>query len=129
MQPFNEETRLRLDGLLGGHGNPVGFADISIPVVVPEWFSERNFRKWVFSQRKRKCLGTLGSPMGCPIANFMKANGARLPVVGRHLISYVDEGRRYCFETGPWVSDFVGWLDDAGEVATGKRCREYWAWF
>jgi hypothetical protein len=122
MKAFDDETRLKLDSLLG---YPV---ETEIPIAVPEWFTERNFRKWVFSQRKRKCLGSLGSPMSCPIANFMKANGARLPVVGRHLISYVD-GRRYCFETALWVTDFVSFLDDAGEQATSKRCREYWAWF
>jgi hypothetical protein len=127
MKPFDDELRWKLDGLLGEpvHGDAGGFTEI--PIAVPEWFTERNFRKWVFSQRKWKCLGSLGSPMSCPIANFMKANGVSLPVVGTCLVSYVDGGRRYCFETAPWVSDFIGWLDYAGEQATGKRCRGYWA--
>ncbi len=123
MKAFDDETRCRLDGLLGV---PV---DEQIPYAIPEWFAERNFRKWVFSQRKRKCLGSLASPMSCPIAHFMKDHGARLPVVGRHLVSYVDGGRRHFFETAAWTTDFVAWLDDAGEQATSKRCREYWAWF
>ena len=125
MKPFDDETRLKLDSLLDLE--PPGWMDTErqIPVGIPEWFTEQGFRRWILAHRKWEILGSIGSPMNCPIARFMRDGDADFPVVTPSLISFVDGGRRYCFQPPLWTSQFIEFVDCTGEAATAKRCLGY----
>lgn len=87
--------------------------------------SPEPFRKWLEGFEPRQIIGSVCTPSGCPVTNYLLATGLEdVRVIGVAYSFLVSPPHDYQHDIGPpWLGVFVSKIDQLGKIGRPIQAR------